>query len=234
MRLLVAREAEAAEISAAALRAMGHAAQAAPVSQVVHTPGPLNLGDVQALAFTSRNAVAAFLVTSERRDLRAFAVGPATAEALRAATFKRVEEGPSDGQALAGFMAGRLDPADGAVLHVSGERLAFDLTADLQRRGFLARQATLYRAVPAAALPAEVLEGMRAGRFEAVLLYSAAGVERFAALCGASGLAPQVQNLAALCISPAVAQIAHSQGFKAIRTAEAPREPSLFALLGCA
>jgi len=232
MTLLVAREAEAAAASAARLRALGLHALATPVSCIRGCGEPPDLAGVQALAFTSRNGVTAFADASGRRDLPAFAVGPATAAALEERAFQRIETGPGDGEGLAALLADRLNPAAGTVLHAGGARLAFDVAAALRARGFAARHETLYRAVPAQTLPAEAQAALTQGRVEAALLYSAAGAERLQALCRAAGLEAAFRGLRALCLSPAVADVARALGCREALAATAPEEPALFALLG--
>lgn len=228
--LLVAREAEAAETSAARLRGMGQDALALPLARIAFAGNAPDLIHVQALAFTSRNGALAFAALSPRRDVRAFAVGPATAEALREAGFQQVEEGPSDGAALAEKLAAALDPAAGHILHVSGDRVAFDIAAALVDRGFSAARAEVYRTEAVSGIPDQVRSALAQEQIAGVLLYSAAGVCGFHGLLQRAGFAGAALSLRVWCLSMAVAKQAADLGFQRVRAARTPREPDLFAL----
>jgi uroporphyrinogen-III synthase len=230
MRLIAAREASAAEDSAARLRAMGHEAAAAPVSRVVYVPWSGPAPAAQALAFTSRHGVAAFAAARPERALPCFTVGPTTAAEARAQGFAQVIEGPADGAALAALLAARLRPQDGAVLHLGGERLAFDLAAALRGAGFESAHAALYRTLEARALSVEAEAALRQGA-DGVLVYSPRGAAAFAGLCRESGLWPVAAGLRWWCLSAAVAQAARDAGALQVLAAAAPREEALFALL---
>ena len=86
-----------------------------------------------------------------------FAVGEATAKAATELGFAKVTAGPGTGEELSRLIAGTLDPKAGALVHLAGETVAFDLKSALQARGFTLRQPVLYRAVPATRLPETVL-----------------------------------------------------------------------------
>lgn len=230
VKVLLAREAAAAEASAALLRAQGVAALAAPVAQVEFLAPAIDLAGVQALAFTSQNGVRAFAAASPERHVPAYAVGPATAAALEAEGFASVIAGPADGAALAGLLRAQLDPGAGAVLHLSGDRLAFDVAAALEGAGFAARRLQLYRTVEPAGLPPEALAWLF-GPPGAVLFYSAKGAEAFARLCAAAAADGPARRWRALCLSRPVAETALALGWAKAEIAAAPNEPALFALL---
>ena len=90
MRVLVLRDRNAAEETAAALARLGHEALLAPVIGIEPTAIPLPSGRFDALLATSRHAFATGLdVQRWGRRLPVFAVGRRTAVSARAAGFGR-------------------------------------------------------------------------------------------------------------------------------------------------
>lgn len=229
MRFLLAREAEAAAASAARLRALGHEALAAPVARVVCLPWPGPAPQAQALAFTSRHGAAAFAAARPERGLACYAVGPATAAEARAQGFPVVIEGPADGAALAALLRERLRPEAGAVLHVGGDRVAFDVAAALRAAGFAAQHCMLYRTEEALTLEPAARAWLRGADLDGVLLYSPRGAAAFGAQCAHAGLAQSAQAVRWVCFSEAVAQAAREAGARRIVLSSAPREEALFA-----
>ena len=102
-----------------------------PVLEVQRLYPLIDLINVKALAFTSRNGVRAFADLNPERALPAFCVGDATAQAARALGFEDVRSAAGDVSALATLIA-TVDP--GLVLHAAGRHRAGDLGADLSAR----------------------------------------------------------------------------------------------------
>ena len=129
-RWLVTRPREEAERFADAMRDRGLDPVVAPILEIEPVdPGPIDLGDVQAVLATSRNGIDAFARRVKRRDLPVLAVGDATAELARSLGFRDVASAAGDGDDLADLARARLDPAAGLLLHPSGEEVARDLPA---------------------------------------------------------------------------------------------------------
>lgn len=228
MRIWVTRTQPEAEATAGRLRALGHAPLTAPVLEVRELPGEIDLRRVGALAFTSRNGVAAFAARHADRSLPVFAVGASTEAAARGSGFADVVSGDGDVLALAELIAARHDPARGHILHPSAAEPAQDLAGALRRRGVKARRQPLYETVPlplakavAAALSAEPVE------IDAVLAHSPRAARRLAELL--EGRA-DTRGLIALCISPAAAEPLAGLDLQEIRVAQFPNEASLLKL----
>jgi len=146
MRLWVTRTQPQADATAERLRKLGHEAVVQPVLETRPLAGArIDLTGAAAIAFTSRNAVAAFEVLSAARDLPVFTTGEATAQAARAIGFLRVE--PADGgvEALAGLIAARR-PA-GIVVWPNAKEPAGDLAALLVPIGVTVRAQPVYETV---------------------------------------------------------------------------------------
>ena len=159
MRLLVTRPEPDATRQAEILAARGHEPVVAPLLLIEPaTETTLDLDGAQALIVTSRNALRALAAHPDRAAalrLPLFAVGEATAKAATELGFAKVTAGPGTGEELSRLIAGTLDPKAGALVHLAGETVAFDMKAALQAKGFALKQPVLYRAVPATRLPRE-------------------------------------------------------------------------------
>lgn len=197
-KIWITRAQPAAEATAARVRALGHEPFIAPLLRVEPVEGvEVDLRGVCALAFTSANGVRAFIAATPERSLRVFAVGAATAQAVRAAGFKNVLSADGDVEALAEGIAARKRDLKGCVLHPGAAEPAGDLVGALQAHGVEARRLILYDTGPAE-LSAEELAILP--EIDAVLLHSPKAAQALAALLKAS---PQ-PRMRALCLSKAV------------------------------
>lgn len=215
----------------AELRARGHEAVIAPVLEIAYRDRPPDLNRVQALLFTSQNGVRAFDAAEPSREIPVFAVGRSTADAAIAAGFGQVESADGDSAALAALVAGRLDPADGALLHIAGTKTAGDLSSTLEAAGFTVRRSVLYEARPVDSLPEIAAAALRDGKVAGALFFSPRTADVFARLVAAAGLTSRLQGLAALCLSKAVAERLGDGRWGTVRIAERPESPALLALL---
>lgn len=221
-RVWITRAEPGAARTAARLRDMGFEPIVAPLlSLETLTPPVPDLASFAALAFTSINGVAAFAALTPRRDLPAFAVGDATAQAAHDAGFADVRSAAGDLHALAGLIASAI--ANAAVLVPQAETPAGDFTAALTAAGarnVSIHSLTVYRAIemPAAA-PA---------LFDAVLIHSPRAGQALAKLHHA----PLAQAVLA-CISPAAAAPLAALGLTPV-VAKSPDETSLLTILNAA
>jgi uroporphyrinogen-III synthase len=234
MRLLVTRPEPDASREAEALRARGHEAMLAPLLAIEFLgPVPLQLENAQGLLATSRNALRALAAHPERDaalKIPLFAVGEATAHEAQAMGFADVTVGLGTGKDLAGLVAAELDPEQGPLVHLAGDKLAFDLKTALEARGFAVRRPVLYRAVPARAFPAGALRRLEAGELDGVILMSPRTAKTFAALTHDLGWLNRAEGLVCYCLSKAVAEQVAPLGFQ-VRVATLPREEEVLALV---
>jgi len=227
-RVWITRARPGAEATAARLEALGHVPLIDPLLEVRDLPWTARLAGVGALAFTSRNGVAAFARASAERGLPVFAVGAATARLAAEAGFTRIESAQGDVADLAGLIAARRAVFDGALLHPAAAEPAGDLVSPLLRAGIEASAVAVYESVARAPEP-ETLAAL--DHLFAVLLHSPKAARALAALL-AQRPAP---GLRALCLSSAVA--APLAGLSAdgrlgpVAAAPRPRETALFDLL---
>jgi len=219
-RIWVTRTAPEAEATATGLATMGLVAVVTPVLEARLIGGiQINLDDIDALAFSSGHAVAAFAALSDERRLPVFTVGAATARKARAAGFGAVRSADGGAAILAETIAAA-DPRPGLVLHPGAREPAADLVALLAERGVAARAVAVYETVATdlAAPPDGV---------EAILVHSARGAERVAAL-----MADQRRDhIEVFAISEAVARPLRALSFARVVAAPFPNEAALLDLL---
>lgn len=215
-----------------ALVAAGHRVTDAPLLSIALT-GPMPaLDGVQALIATSRNGLRAVTPPpGAALGLPLFAVGPATAALARSLGFRRVVEGPGTGRELAEVIRGEADPAAGALVHLAGDTLAFDLKAALAPHGFDVRVETVYRTETAEALPREVADTLRQGGFDGVVLMSPRTARVYAKLVGIPALAGCVGRMLHACLSDAVARELAPLGSVRIAVARSPHSQEMLALI---
>jgi uroporphyrinogen-III synthase len=228
MRILVTRPREDSQHLAQQLEAKGHQVLIEPLFTIEPEPdASLDLEGAQALVMTSANGVRAFAARSERRDLRVFAVGDATAEAARACGFADVESAAGDVEDLARLVRERARPEDGALLHAAGSAVAGDLAGALQGAGFEVRRAVLYRAEPALALSSAALTALREGGIDVAMFFSPRTARTFVSLAKAAGVERACGRVTMLGLSPAVVEAASEVAWAARDSAAAPTEAAL-------
>lgn len=235
MKLLVTRPEEDSAPLADALSALGHEAVLAPLLDIRFLEdAELPEAAWQALLVTSANGVRALVRHDHAASLLSLpvlAVGPASADAARAAGFAKVEAAGGDVGSLAEHVAKALDPAAGPLLHVAGSAVAGDLAGMLEARGFSLTRAVLYEARLASELPEAARAALEEGTLDGVLLYSPRTARAFASLVREAGLEARVMGLAAYCLSAAVAEALDELPGLTVKIAREPDQAALIALL---
>ena len=229
-RALVTRPLPDAWRTAEALEARGVSAVVEPMLRIQYlSAAALDLADVQALLFTSANAVRAFAATSPERRLPAFAAGDATARQARAAGFLRVESAAGDARALAGLAAARCDPSAGTLLHASGEYVAGRLAGRLAEAGFTVRQEALYRTRAAESFSPRLVEKLVGGCLAFALFFSPRTAAVFARLALRSGVRDSCRSVHACVLSEAVGRALEGVAWREVRVAGRPDHEAMMA-----
>lgn len=190
----------------AGLVAAGHEITRTPLLSVAYTGTLPPLDGVQALIATSRNGLKAVAgqLTPAALALPLFAVGPATAALGQQLGFQTVIEGAGTGRALHGLIETKASPSGGSLVHLAGDRLAYDLEAALGAAGFTVRTEVVYQTREADSLPPQVVDTLRAGGLDGVILMSPRTARVYARLTRESGIAHVVRPLVHFCLSDAV------------------------------
>ncbi|MFN0044292.1 MAG: uroporphyrinogen-III synthase [Alphaproteobacteria bacterium] len=215
----------------ATLAARGVECQIAPVFEIVETGAPVPLEGVQAVLATSANGARALAGATARREIPVFAVGDATAEALRAAGFAAVESARGASGDLAGLVRARLDPAGGTLVHVCGREVAGDLVGALLGLGFKVERAVLYEARPLAALDPETVRAVVTQMLGGAMFFSPRAASTFVRLARAAGIVPDLKRMIAWCLSEQVAVAARAVEWQAIAVAARPELSALVDLV---
>lgn len=233
MRYLITRPEADAEPLAQAVRALGHDVLLDPMMTIsIFDDAELELDGVQAVVFTSANGVRAFADVSLNRRIPVFTVGEASAAVARELGFRRTRAAGGDVQSLAQLIKDTLNPLDGILMHVSGTVVARDLKDLLQKETFQIFRVRLYESEPAASLRDATLRSLRNGEIEAVLFYSPRTAQIFADLIIENRASEICRKVRALCLSEAVAEIADTLPWRAIKVAAAPTQAAMLDLLG--
>lgn len=225
--VLVTRPEPGAAETAAAVASLGWRPLLAP-ALVLRGCAPSRLPRAQALLLPSRAAARALAPL----PVPVLAVGEGTAAEARARGFADVRAAGGDAESLADVAARNLDPAAGPLLLAVGQGYGADLAAALRARGFRVVRRVVYRAEPAAALPAEAEAALRAGRVAAALFTSPRGVRTFLGLLRRAGLAGAARGIRALAISPRIAAALGAVSWAGVAVTERPDPALLPALLG--
>ncbi|MGH6946011.1 MAG: uroporphyrinogen-III synthase [Kiloniellales bacterium] len=232
MRILVTRPLDDTEGLAIPLEARGHQVLVQPLLTIVpRVRTEPSLEGIQALLFTSANGVRIFAGLSGRRELPVFAVGEATGQVAREAGFQRVEVAGGDVVALASSVTERLDPKAGGLYHGAASVVAGDLKGTLEAADFEVVREQLYEARPADSLEPGTGDAVRAGGLDLVLFFSPRTADTFVRLIKAAGLEAGVRKIAALCLSPAVAERLKPLAWAKLLVAERPNQEALLAVL---
>ncbi len=235
MHLLVTRPEPEASAMAMRLRADGHTVTIEPLLFVeVLNAARLELDGVQALIATSRNAMRSLGVRQElaaARRLTIVAVGPGTAAEARKLGFERILAGPRAARDLLPVIQAVMKPDAGALLHLAGEELAFDLTGALCAAGYSARSAILYRTIAPCRLTPATADELQTGAIDGVILMSPRTATAWSRLLKVERLQDFGVNIIHFCLSQAVSAALPSPMPVRIEVAVQPNLEEMLALV---
>ncbi len=233
MHVVLTRPEEDNAAMRAALEAQGITVSTAPMLSLNFNPlGHEVLDGVSGLIVTSRNALKAIDragITARAAHLPVFAVGPATAALARTLGFTSIIEGPGTAETLTDVIA-RHPAARGTLLHVTGNRQAYDLGAALAAHGIAVRHVEAYRMVAAQTLPDTVVRSLAAGGIDAVILMSPETARAWMGAIGRLPVKPDLTNVVHLTLSAAVAKTLGPDQALKIEIASAPNAEQMLAL----
>lgn len=141
-----------------------------PLLEIRSEPGSVDLSGIQAILFTSRNAVREFARRSEERHVPALCVGDATAKEASALGLSASSAG-GDVAALAALAAASYLPELGAFLHLRGGDTAGDLAGSLMAEGIPAEERIIYDQFPLH-LSGDAVRHMDAGQQAVATVFS--------------------------------------------------------------
>lgn len=197
-------------------------------------PQTLDLAHVQALIVTSRNALRSLAQSpalSAALQKPIYTVGPTTGADARALGFADVRIGPASARDLAPVIAATARPARGHLLHLSGDKLAFDLAAALAPSGFAVDRLEVYRSTPSLALQPQTIEEITTGAINTVALLSPLTARTYLILAEKAKLTQYCQKLTYFCLSQNVADQLAQLGQAQIHVAVQPNSEEMLVLI---
>ncbi len=177
----ITRTQPGADRTARAVEALGHEAIVAPVLEVVPLPADFSGIRFNAVIFTGGNALDAFCRLSDRRDVTAWCIGDATAEAARAQGFATVQTADGDAEALFKLIKARA-PRETLFLYPAPKEPAAPLLAWMWAEGLQISQIPVYET-------RMVAPQLDLGRVTHVLIHSAKAARAVADVLAGSKLA---------------------------------------------
>lgn len=236
VHVLLTRPRSQALKTKARLEALGHEASLAPLLEIELMAGALPAAaSYSAILVTSANAVEALLRCPEADVLRQvplYAVGDSTAEAAERAGWCAVHSAGGDAAALAGLAGRRLRPGADRALYAAGRERTGDLEGRLRAAGIAVDLAEVYRTRPVGTLPQSVAEGLREGRFDAILVYSARTARLLLDCLAESDLVSEARRVRIGALSEAIAAPFRAAGFGRVVSPGEPNERALLKELG--
>lgn len=240
MRVLVTRPEEASHRTAAKIAALGHQAVLLPLMEAEHHP--------QAALDALRQPHAAVAVTSAEtaRVLRTlggelhphlrdtvFAVGDATADALRAIGFASVQAAEGTGASMVEYFRPQLRQLTSrhSLLYLAGQPRSPVFEEDLEAAGVPVTTVVSYTMRPVSIPEAVLSSALEQPPVDVVLLYSRATALRFFELPLSEDSLMVLSRSRILCLSDNVAQAVPKALKGNLATAASPDEDSLLALL---
>ena len=229
LRVLVVRPQPGAAATAEALERAGHEPVVMPLTEIVPLASPQPAGaSFDAVAATSANAIrqASPTLIEPLRDVPLCAVGEATAQAARAAGFRRVETAEGDADRLAEMILGRFK-AGSRLLYLCSRVRRREFEAALVAAGIDVGIAETYDTV--AVLPGDD-EIAALGAVDAVLLHSAEAAKALLRLRARA--ATSLERAVFIAVSQRAAEPLRDAGITRLLVAESPTETAMFARLG--
>lgn len=237
MRLLVTRPAPDAGAQADRLKVLGHDVIVSPLLNVEFLdPEFPALSALQALIVTSRNGLRALEVSGKLESMLAlplFAVGSGTAQLAEKMGFGDVHQGPGTAEGLASLIGSEGEPANGLLLHLAGEQVAFDLKGALEKQGFEATQVVLYRMRAVGGFTEHARAALQSGALDGVVLMSPVTARIYMELVAAQDLEEAAAKPVYYCLSKNVAAPLEALDGAQIIISGSPSEDDLLALAGC-
>ena len=235
MHILITRPEPDASEWRTQLIARGASVSLDPLLQIYLLPPPsADLTQYQALIATSRNALRALSnspLAAKAIALPIFTVGPGTTQLARDLGFKTIHEGPASARDLVPLIARLADPIGGPLLHLCGDKIAFDLATALNPHGITVDRLIVYRSRPAAKLHPHTIEALADGVIDTVMLLSPLSAKTFVKLAQQANLNEQCQRLVYVCLSHNVSEALAPLSPSRLHIASEPNSQAVFSLV---
>jgi|GEM_PF-404360 len=225
MKLLITRPDLDARALSARLEEAGFETLVSPLMEIIPAQSAPEIGDVDALIFTSANAIDALAIWLEEGspclDKPVYVVGEKTEAAARKAGFTTCHVADGSVDDLIALVS--KSPHEGERwAYISGDPIKRDLDAPLDALGIKLSRHIVYEARAIDSFTEEVKDALISKEIDVVLFYSPRSVTLFTAALEKAGLNSAVEDLRALCLSETIGDEARQQGFHEIWVAHEP------------
>ncbi|MEK7266376.1 MAG: uroporphyrinogen-III synthase [Pseudomonadota bacterium] len=230
MKVIVTRPSPDAEIFAREAASIGAEPVLSPVMAIRVRETTIDLAGAAALAFTSANGVRAFAALSPARDLKAFAVGAATAEAARGEGFREVEAAEGDVESLSRIISKAKLASH--ILHLAGSERTGDLVRQLSAKGIAARREVIYDALEIEDLASKAAAILAdEGENPFVVFFSPRSARLFLRQAARAGLTKALRGATALCLSAEIAAAVAEAPWSAVLVAQERTSAAMLRLI---
>lgn len=233
--VLITRPRATAEPLAKELERFGYRAVVEPLLEItpLSTPRPQGNG-YDAVMITSGNALPALEARSNEIadlfNLPCFCVGPRTAEKAAAFGFRQLQTTENDGIELARLAASALGK-NSLVLHIAGRDVDSKAQQELEQQGHRVTVWPVYEATPVTAFTAKTQTLLKQQQLDAIMVYSPRTAVTLSGLLKQDALEACCPQLAAICLSDAVAAVLKPFPWRRLAAAPAPAERAIIACL---
>ena len=163
-------------------------------------------------AITSQNAVTDSIISQLDKQAQVFAVGPQTAQALRKAGYTKVKTASGNGTALLAEL--KQLPKAKKVVHLCGDQLRVDVAVELAKLGYDAKSVKVYNTKTNPNLPEYMVNKLIAQQVQLLPIFSPRTAEMLLDCFEKQQI--NTDNITAICISEAVADIIKNKSWKNI------------------
>lgn len=233
-RLLITRPAKDSARSALKLREMGQEVVICPmltISPLLGAKPRLHAAlseNVQAIIFTSANAIRLFSNMCDERNVPIYCVGDSSAYVAKQQGFTTIYSASGDVEDLQELITKSCKQDKGKLVHIAGSVQAGDLKTALESKGFSVERILAYEAKPAEMLPDAARTALLNCEIDAVLFYSKRSMQIFEELLLKAKLDYLAKDIEALALPSKVSTLLT---WRSVRCAKAPNEEALFALI---
>ena len=132
----------------------------------------LNYKGLNAIIFTSSNAIKFLNIKSMNKKINCFCVGNATEKKARSNGFQNVFAAEGNVDNLKELILQNLNPSDGKLLYISGETISSNLDKELISNGYTIERVINYRANPVEKYDEDFIERLKLKMPEITYIYS--------------------------------------------------------------
>ena len=176
----------------------------------------LNYKGLNAIIFTSSNAIKFLNIKSMNKKINCFCVGNATEKKARSNGFQNVFAAEGNVDNLKELILQNLNPSDGKLLYISGETISSNLDKELISNGYTIERVINYRANPVEKYDEDFIERLKLKMPEITYIYSQNSAINFLKMIKNYQLESLWMNTNLMCISEKTSSILNEIKWKKI------------------